>query len=140
MPLKLYVGNIAHAITAQDLRQLFSQVGPVTSVQMLSENDSIESKGFAHVTMATTAAAQKALNKFHAADLAGSPLAVTFAQPGLSVPSASGKLSAFGPIDQNQQVTPPRPARDNSKGVLSAFGGGKTAAPPPRRRGGSQHR
>ena len=37
MPSKLYVGNLAYAVSNDDLQQLFSQVGQVQSVAIITD-------------------------------------------------------------------------------------------------------
>jgi len=140
--MKLYVGNLAPATTAQDLRALFSRAGTVTSVTLLGDNDGADSKSFAHVTMATPAAAQRAIDRFHNTELVGSRLAVTFAQLRERPSDYQSRLSAFGPINRGLKIDTLKPKKAPSvfQSSLSAFGSGKSAPTPPRRRGGSQRR
>jgi RNA recognition motif-containing protein len=46
MPKKLYVGNLAYAVTDQHLNELFSGIGSVTSAAVISDKFSGQSKGF----------------------------------------------------------------------------------------------
>lgn len=139
---KLYVGNLARATTAQDLRRLFSRVGKVMSVNLLGDNDGFESKRIAHVTMASAAAAQKAINQFHNTELADSRLAVSLAQFRERPSDYQSRLSAFGPLSHGAKIDTLKPKKAPSvlQSSLSAFGSGKSAPTPPRRRGGSQRR
>jgi cold-inducible RNA-binding protein len=57
---KLYVGNIPFATTAQDLEALLSQAGTVSVVEIIFDKFTGRSRGFAFVTMASPAEAQKA--------------------------------------------------------------------------------
>ena len=65
MDVKLYVGNLAYSTTQDDLRALFAQAGNVTSVDLIKDRDSGQSKGFAFVTMSTQSEAQKAISMFN---------------------------------------------------------------------------
>lgn len=140
MDAKLYVGHLAPGTTAEALHMLFAQAGPVVAVQLLGNNADVTATRSAHVTMATRAAAQKAIDQFHQTDLAGSVLTVAFApMRGVAV-GQPGQLSAFGATDRRGQSKPgkPGPTRGGLNSSLGAFGGSPSAPTPPRRRGGSQ--
>lgn len=81
MGTKLYVGNLAFTMTEGELEDLFRQVGDVTEVQIIFDKFTNKSRGFAFVTMATDAAAQEAVNKFHGQSVEGRPLTVNEARP-----------------------------------------------------------
>lgn len=51
---KLYVGNLSHSVTSDDLKKLFSDYGEVLEVKI------IEGKGFGFIEMETQVAAEKA--------------------------------------------------------------------------------
>ena len=55
---KLYVGNLAYSTTEEDLRQLFSQAGVVSTCDLIKDRDTGQSKGFAFVTMGNQAEAE----------------------------------------------------------------------------------
>ena len=61
MEVKLYVGNLAFTTTADDLRILFAQAGTISSIDLIKDRDTGESKGFAFVTMASQTDAEKAI-------------------------------------------------------------------------------
>ena len=81
MNRKLYVGNLNYSTTEQDLRELFSEVGPVASVSLVMDRDTGRPRGFGFVEMETdeeAAAAQRALD---GVELDGRKLRVNTAQP-----------------------------------------------------------
>jgi RNA recognition motif-containing protein len=139
MEFKLYVGHLAAATTENALQQLFSQAGAVSSVSLVKDRSSGQSKGFAFVTMATSAGAQKAISKFHNYELAGRRLAVNMAeQPKAAVAGYQSKLGAFSVTDRSPKVNaPPSGKTGGYQSKLGAFGS-NNAPTPPRRRGGSQ--
>jgi len=47
----LYVGNLSYSTTEDDLRTLFAEAGTVSSVALIKDRDSGQSKGFAFVEM-----------------------------------------------------------------------------------------
>ena len=75
---KLYVGNLAWAVTDEDLQEAFSEHGSVASASVITERDSGRSRGFGFVEMEDGAeAAIEALNGF---ELKGRALRVNEAQ------------------------------------------------------------
>jgi cold-inducible RNA-binding protein len=81
MEVKLYVGNMSYNTTEEDLRGLFSQAGNVTSVALIKDRSTGQSKGFAFVEMDSQASAQKAITLFKDYMLDNRPLSVSFAKP-----------------------------------------------------------
>ena len=53
MDTKLYVGNLSYSVTEDELRELFAQAGGVTSVAVIKDRDTGQSKGFAFVEFGT---------------------------------------------------------------------------------------
>jgi RNA recognition motif-containing protein len=68
-------------MTEGELEDLFRQVGEVSEVQIIFDKFTNKSRGFAFVTMATDAAAQEAVNRFHGQAVEGRPLTVNEARP-----------------------------------------------------------
>ena len=81
MPSKLYVGNLAYAVSNDDLQQLFSQVGQVQSVAIITDKFSGQSKGFGFVEMANAEDAAKAIQQFNETELKGRNIKVNEAKP-----------------------------------------------------------
>lgn len=81
MNKKLYVGNLLYEVTDEEMTQLFSQAGAVTSAQVIRYQDTGRSKGFGFVEMATEEEAQKAIDMFNGQDHKGRKLVVSEARP-----------------------------------------------------------
>jgi RNA recognition motif-containing protein len=81
MEVKLYVGNLSFSTTEDDLRALFAQAGSVTSVALIKDRDSGQSKGFAFIEMSTQAEAESAIKKFNGYSLNNRELKVNTARP-----------------------------------------------------------
>ena len=81
MDVKLYVGNLSYSTTEEELRALFSQAGTVTSVAVIKDRDTGQSKGFGFVEMSTQAEAQKAISQFNGQNLGDRALTVNIARP-----------------------------------------------------------
>jgi RNA recognition motif-containing protein len=76
MAKKLFVGNLAYAVTEDDLRELFSQAGARESVALVLDRDTGQSRGFAFVTMATAEDASRAKKQLDGAGPKGRRLRV----------------------------------------------------------------
>jgi RNA recognition motif-containing protein len=96
MDVKLYVGNLDYSTTEDDLRTLFAQAGNVTSVALIKDRDSGQSKGFAFVTMGTQSEAQKAISMFNAFSMNARTLTVNVAKPREERGGAGSRYGAFG--------------------------------------------
>ena len=81
MNSKLYVGNLSYSTTEDEPRNLFMQVGTVTSVAMANDRETQRPKGFAFVEMSNQAEAQKAIDMFNGRSLGDRELRVNMAQP-----------------------------------------------------------
>jgi len=85
MGKKLYVGNLAYAVTDSDLQQMFEAHGTVQSAQVIIDRDTGRSKGFGFVEMGSDAEAQAAITALNGADKDGRPLTVK-GRPSFSTP------------------------------------------------------
>lgn len=81
MEVKLYVGNLSYNTTEDNVRELFSQAGTVSSVALIKDRTTGQSKGFAFVEMDSQASAQKAITMFKDYMMNDRPLSVSFARP-----------------------------------------------------------
>jgi RNA recognition motif-containing protein len=80
---------MAKSTTQDELNALFTQAGPVTSVEIIKDRDTGESKGFGFITMNDQADADKAISMFNAYSLAEKELKVNIAKPRVE-PQTSG--------------------------------------------------
>jgi RNA recognition motif-containing protein len=81
METKLYIGNMSHETTEQDLRTMFSEAGTVGSVDVIMDRQTGRAKGFAFVTMNSQDEAEKAISMFNAKDVNGRALKVNISTP-----------------------------------------------------------
>ena len=79
MSKRLYVGNLAFAATSDDLRELFSEYGGVTSADVVTDRETGRSRGFGFVEMAE--GAEAAIDALNGQDLQGRTLTVNEAKP-----------------------------------------------------------
>ena len=78
---KLYVGNLPYKVRDNDLAELFSPYGEVSSAKVMMERGTDRSKGFGFVEMADDAQAQAAIAGMHGQAMGGRPLVVNEARP-----------------------------------------------------------
>lgn len=79
--MNIYVGNLSHQATEDELRELFAQFGEVTSAKIIKDNFSGQSRGFAFVEMAEKSAAIEAINALHESQFKNRALTVNEAKP-----------------------------------------------------------
>lgn len=77
----IYVGNLAHSATEDDLRQAFSQHGEVSSVTIVMDRETGRPRGFAFVEMPDGAAATAAINALNLHEIDGRSITVDEARP-----------------------------------------------------------
>ena len=81
MATKLYVGNLSYQATDQELHDLFSEAGNVSSAQVVTDRYSGQSRGFGFVEMATEDDAQKAIAAINGRNVGGRSLVVNESRP-----------------------------------------------------------
>jgi RNA recognition motif-containing protein len=96
MDSKLYVGNMPYTTTEDELRTLFGQAGNVTSVAVIKDRDTGQSKGFGFVEMASQADAQKAIGMFNGYRMGDRTLTVNVARPREERGGGGGFGGGFG--------------------------------------------
>jgi cold-inducible RNA-binding protein len=79
--VNIYVSNIAFNSTTQDLRQLFESYGVVDKINIITDRDTGQSRGFGFVEMPDSAAAKAAIQGVQGKELAGRSLTVNEARP-----------------------------------------------------------
>jgi RNA recognition motif-containing protein len=78
---KLYVGNLDYSTTEMTLNELFSQVGEVVSVNLITDRMTGRSKGFAFVEMSESSAAKAAIEQLNGKMVGARPIKVDQARP-----------------------------------------------------------
>ena len=79
--MNIYVGNLSREVTEDELRQAFEAHGQVTSVNVIKDRYSGESRGFGFVEMTTKSEAQAAINGLNGTSLGERTLSVSEARP-----------------------------------------------------------
>ena len=79
--MKIHVGNLAYNVTEDDLRGIFSTFGEVSSVNVIKERSSGQSKGFGFVEMLNNSEADKAMKALNGTRLKDQLIKLSQAKP-----------------------------------------------------------
>ncbi len=79
--MNIYVGNLSYEITDDEVRDIFSPHGEITSVSIIKDKYSGQSKGFGFVEMPNQAEAEEAIKTLNESDLKGRNIKVNQAKP-----------------------------------------------------------
>jgi len=79
--VNIYIGNLSREVSEDELRQAFEAFGQVTSVNVIKDRYTGESRGFGFVEMATKSEAQAAINGLNGTSLGERTLSVSEARP-----------------------------------------------------------
>jgi cold-inducible RNA-binding protein len=89
----IFVGNLSYQTTQEDLLATFSQFGNVEQVNIVTDRDTGQPRGFAFVEMSNAQEAQMAIAQLNGAELNGRALNVNEARP---KPGGGGGRGGFG--------------------------------------------
>jgi RNA recognition motif-containing protein len=79
--MNIYVGNLPYSLTEDELRAAFSQFGEVSSVNIIMDRMSGQSKGFGFVEMPDNSEADEAIKALNESALNGRNIKVNQARP-----------------------------------------------------------
>ena len=100
MENRLYVGNLPFDISEDQLHELFSAHGEVTSARLITDFNTGRSRGFGFVEMKTAEAAQNAITNMNKAKVGERELVVNVAKPreerGGAAAGGGGARGGFG--------------------------------------------
>jgi RNA recognition motif-containing protein len=89
----IFVGNLNYSTTQEDLYATFSQFGTVERVNVVTDRDTGQPRGFAFVEMTNANEAQKAISQLNGVELHGRAMNVNEARP---KPTGSSGRGGFG--------------------------------------------
>lgn len=90
MATKLYVGNLPYSVTEDELRTMFSPMGEVTDVAVITDKFTGQSKGFAFVEMSSDEAATEAVTRLDGSSMGNRQIVVNVARPREDRPAGGG--------------------------------------------------
>ena len=79
--MNIYVGNLAYSVTQDDLRDAFAAYGEISSVNLITDKFTGDSKGFGFVEMPNNSEADAAIKALNETPLKGRNLKVNQAKP-----------------------------------------------------------
>jgi RNA recognition motif-containing protein len=78
--MNIYVSNLSFHTIEEDLKNLFSQFGIVTSVKIITDRLTHKSRGFGFVEMTSREEGENAINRLHGKEIEGRALSVSVAR------------------------------------------------------------
>jgi len=93
---RIYVGNLSHTATEEDLRQAFGQYGAVSAVDVVKDRATGRSRGFAFVEMCDGNEAASAIKELNLREIGGRSITVNEARPKSDQPRRSGGFRRSG--------------------------------------------
>ena len=90
--MKLYVGNLSFNTSNQDLNDIFAEIGPVQSSNIIEDRETGRSRGFGFVEMTNQADGERAIAELNGKEIDGRELKVNEAKP----QSSGGGRGNFG--------------------------------------------
>ena len=94
--MNIYVGNLSYKASEEELRQAFAAYGQVSSVAIIKDAATGQSRGFAFVEMPDNTEGQAAITGMNGKDLNGRPLKVNEARPREERPRREGGFGGGG--------------------------------------------
>ena len=78
--MNIFIGNLPYKIQESELRELFEDYGQVTSLKIITDKETGQSKGFGFAEMPDRESALKALEDLNAAEIYGRNIVVKEAE------------------------------------------------------------
>ena len=94
--MNIYVGNLSPEVKEEDLNELFSQHGKVSSAKVIRDMFTQESRGFGFVEMPAQTDAMKAIESLNTYELKGKKIVVNEARPPKDRKGGGGGRGAGG--------------------------------------------
>ena len=79
--MNIYVGNVKYEMTGEQLQEMFSAYGEVSSARIISDRETGRSKGFGFVEMPNDSEALAAIEATNEKEIGGRTLKVNEARP-----------------------------------------------------------
>ncbi len=94
--MKLYVGNLSFKTTEDQLREIFSQYGDVTSASLVMDRETGRPRGFGFVEFGNDEHAKAAIEGLNGKNMDGRDLTVNEARPREAGGGGGGGRGGFG--------------------------------------------
>ncbi|MBN1352730.1 RNA-binding protein [candidate division KSB1 bacterium] len=78
--MNIYVGNLSKEVSEDDLRDAFEPFGQITSIKIIKDKFTAESRGFGFIEMPENQEAKSAMEKLNGAELKDKTIVVNEAR------------------------------------------------------------
>ncbi|EDN67042.1 RNA-binding protein [Beggiatoa sp. PS] len=79
--MNIYVGNLSYSMTEEELKEIFTEYGEISTVNLITDKYTGQSKGFAFVEMVKQADAETAIKELNGKTIKGMSIKVNQARP-----------------------------------------------------------
>ena len=79
--MNIFIAGLTYRVTEHDLIDIFEDYGTVSSVKVITDRDTGQSRGFGFVKMADKVDGQRAINELDEAEFDGRTITVNKARP-----------------------------------------------------------
>ena len=79
--MNIYVSNLGFNVKDEDLKQLFTPFGEVSSAKVINDRETGRSRGFGFVEMPDNTAASEAMQQLNETSVDGRPMRISEAKP-----------------------------------------------------------
>jgi len=93
--MNIFVSNLSFKVTGNDLKDMFTPYGEVTSSRIITDRETGKSRGFGFVEMSGDAAGNEAISQLNGATVDGRAISVSEARPKEAGKSSSSKRKFF---------------------------------------------
>lgn len=123
--MNIYVGNLAWEVTEAELQKAFENFGQITSVSIIKDKFTGQSRGFGFVEMANRAEAEAAIAGLNGRELRGRPLKVNEARPPERREDRGGSRGGGGGRSGDRDRDRDRGGRGGDRGDRGGRDGGR---------------
>ncbi|MDR0394365.1 MAG: RNA-binding protein [Tannerella sp.] len=88
--MNIYISGLSYNINDDDLNELFTEYGEVSSARVINDRETGKSRGFGFVEMPNDTDAQKAIDELNGAEYDNKVISVSIARPKTERPSFGG--------------------------------------------------
>lgn len=93
--MNIYVSNLGFNVQDEDLKELFTSYGEVSSAKIILDRETGRSRGFGFVEMSDNSAASTAISQLNETQVDGRTMRVTEARPKEQKPAGSRMGGGF---------------------------------------------
>ena len=79
--MNIYIGNLSYSATEDTVREIFEKYGEVTTVKIIGDKFTGQSRGFAFVEMPSAEEAERAISELNGKEFGGRKLIVNESRP-----------------------------------------------------------